>query len=351
MIQTGDFENLKLWNSDLPERDWVTSKVVKKLCLCLLFIGLFPLPFSGFAQEVFVHEMSVLHMESSGGWIAAEKGFYGKLKVMHVEGGPGISPIQKVVAAIQEGSVAFGVDLPETILRAREEKGVDLIALSADFQNSAMRVISWRPIRSTKDIYGPFGMWIGYETKARCAIGKDWEKQVILQEQGENIRPWFKGDWSLASAMTYHELITAQREVKKMGKIFYTVDYRALGMDWMDNVLFTTADIMKKAPQVVQAIVTGRYKGFLWAMQNPREAIDLVKRTNEARDVLRELDAVDPVKALLITPETKKHGLGYVNPRKWENIARAMTKAGLLEAMPDVRKITSEKFPSGIIPK
>jgi NitT/TauT family transport system substrate-binding protein len=324
---------------------------VKNICLCLLFLGFFPHLSSLSAQEVFVHEKSVLHMESSGGWVAAEKGFYGKLHVTHVEGGPGISPIQKTVAAIQEGSIGFGVDLPENIFRARDEKGFDLIALSADFQNSAMRIISWRPVRSTKDIYGAFGMWKGYETKARCAIGKDWEKQVILQEQGENVRPWLKGDWSLASAMTYHELITAQREVKKMGKIFYTVDYKDLGMDWMDNVLFTTADIMKKAPQVVQAIVTGRYKGFLWAMQNPREAIDLMKRTIEALDVLRELDAVDPVKALLITPDTKKYGLGYVNPRKWENISKTMDKAGLLEVMPDVRKVYSEKFPSGVVPK
>jgi len=41
----------------------------------------------------------------------------------------------------------------------------------------------------------------------------------------------------MASAMTYNELITAQREMKKMGKTFYTVDYKDLGIDWMDNVL------------------------------------------------------------------------------------------------------------------
>jgi len=322
---------------------------MKTVCFWLLSIALFP--FSLSAQEVYVHELSVLHMESSGGWIAAEKGFYGKLTVHHLQGGPGNSPIEKTVAAIREGSLAFGVDLPENILKAREKEGIDLVAVSVDFQNSAVRIISWKPIRSAKDIRGDFGVWSGYEARGKCAAGKDWESQIIFQEQGEDIRPWLTGTWPLASAMTYHELITAQREVKKMGKTFFTIDYRDLGVDWTDHVLFTTADIVKKAPHVIQAVVTGRYKGFLWAMQNPKETIDLMKKTTEPMDTWRELDAVDPVRALLITPDAKKQGLGYINPRKWENVAKAMVKAGLLEKAPDLKKVYSEKFPSGVMPK
>ena len=136
-----------------------------------------------------------------------------------------------------------------------------------------------------------------------------------------------------------------------MGKTFFTIDYRDLGVDWTDHVLFTTADIVKKAPHVIQAVVTGRYKGFLWAMQNPKETIDLMKKTTEPMDTWRELDAVDPVRALLITPDAKKQGLGYINPRKWENVAKAMVKAGLLEKAPDLKKVYSEKFPSGVMPK
>jgi NitT/TauT family transport system substrate-binding protein len=290
-------------------------------------------------------------MESSGGWVAAEKGFYGKLTVNHVQGTPGISPIQKAVAAIREGSIAFGVDLPENILRAREKEGIDLVAVSVDFQGSAMRIISWKPIRSAKDISGDFGIWIGYDTRAKCALGKDGEKQFTLRDQGEDIRPWLTGNWSLASAMTYNELITAQREVKKLGKTFYTVNYKDLGVDWMDNILFTTEDIVKKVPHVVQAVVTGRHKGFRWAIQNPRETIDMMKNINEALDIRREMDAVDPMKALLLTPDTKKYGLGTINPKKWENMANAMVKAGLLEKMPDVKKVYSEKFASGVMPK
>jgi NitT/TauT family transport system substrate-binding protein len=271
--------------------------------------------------------------------------------VKEVQGGPGISPIQKVVAAVRAGNIAFGNDYPENIIRAREREGIDLVVLSVDFQTSAMRIISWKPIKSAKDIKGNFGIWIGYDAKAKCAVGKGWEKQFTIQNQGGDIKPWLAGTWPIASAMTYNELITAQREAKKMGKTFYTVDYKDLGIDWMDNVLFTTEEIIKKYPDVVQAVVTGRYKGFLWALENPKETFEILKKINEGLDFTHEMDAVAPMKALMITPDTRKNGLGYILPKKWEGVAKDMFKAGLLEKMPDVKKVYTERFASGVMPK
>ena len=326
---------------------------MKRLLSSVMLVMFISLPCHAVAQEkeVMVHEAWFVHMESAGGWVAMDKAFYGKAKVKEVQGGPGISPIQKVVAAVRAGNIAFGNDYPENIIRAREKEGIDLVALSVDFQTSAMRIISWKPIRSAKDIKGDMGIWIGYDAKAKCAVGKEWEKQFTIQNQGGDIKPWLAGAWPIASAMTYNELITAQREMKKMGKTFYTVDYKDLGIDWMDNVLFTTEDMIKKYPEVVQAVVTGRYKGFQWALGNPKETFEILKKINEGLDFGHEMDAVAPMKALMITPDTKKNGLGSILPKKWENVARDMFKAGLLEKMPDVKRVYTEKFPSGVMPK
>jgi NitT/TauT family transport system substrate-binding protein len=324
---------------------------MKPLPIYLVFLASLVLAIPATAQEIIVHEAWSIHMESAGGWVAAEKGFYGKVNVREIQGGPGISPIQKVIAAVRAGDIAFGNDYPENIFRAREKEGIDLVAVSVDFQNSAMRIISWKPIRSAKEIKGDFGIWIGYDAKAKCAVGKGWEKQFTIQNQGEEIKPWLTGTWPLASAMTYNELIIAQREMKKMGKTFYTIDYKELGIDWMDNVLFTTEEIIKKYPDVVQAVVTGRYKGFKWAFENPRETFEILKKVKEDLNFAHEMDAVAPMKLLMITPETKRYGLGYIYPKKWENVARDMFKAGLLEKMPDVKKVYTEKFASGVMPK
>jgi len=324
---------------------------MKPLPIYLVFLASLALATPATAQEIIVHEAWSIHMESAGGWVAADKGFYGKANVKEIQGGPGISPIQKVIAAVRAGDIAFGNDYPENIIQAREKEGVDLVAVSTDFQNSAMRIISLKPIRSAKEIKGDFGIWIGYDAKAKCAAGKGWEKQFTIQNQGEEIKSWLAGTYPLASAMTYNELITAQREMKKMGKPFYTIDYKDLGIDWMDNVLFTTEEIIKKYPDVVQAVVTGRYKGFKWAFENPREAFEILKKVKEDLNFAHEMDAVAPMKLLMITPETKRYGLGYIHPKKWENVARDMFKAGLLEKMPDVKKVYTEKFASNIMPK
>src|SRR4030042_2443173 len=287
---------------------------MKRFLLYFMLLSVLSLPcyVIGQEKEAIVHEAWFVHMESAGGWVAVDKGFYGKVKVKEVQGGPGISPIQKVVAAVRAGNIAFGNDYPENILRAREKEGIELVALSVDFQTSAMRIISWKPIRAAKEIKGDFGIWIGYDAKAKCAVGKGWEKQFTIQNQGEDIKPWLAGTWPLASAMTYNELIIAQREMKKMGKTFYTIDYKDLGIDWMDNILFTTEEIINTHPGVVQAVVTGRYKGFKWAFQNPGETFEILRKVDENLDFAHEMDAVGPMKLLMITSETKKYGLGYI---------------------------------------
>ncbi|MFB3883706.1 MAG: ABC transporter substrate-binding protein [Thermodesulfobacteriota bacterium] len=325
--------------------------MMKSVPVCLVFLVFLALALPGMAEEIIVYEASPIHMPSAGGWVAVDQGFYGNLNIGQVQGELGASPVQKVTAAVKAKAIAFGIDSPENILLVREKEGVDLIAVGVDFQDSAMRIMSWKPIRSAKDLRGNFGIWPGYAIKAKCAVGKGWEKQFMIQNQEEDIRPWLAGKWPLASAMTYDELILAQRELKKMGKTFYTIDYKDLGINWMDHVLFTTEEVIKKYPDVVQAVVGGRYKGFKWALQNPKETFEILKKVNESLDFGREMDAVGPVKFLMFTPETKKHGLGYVHPKKWGNVARDLIKGGLLEKMPDTTKIYTEKFPSGVMPK
>ncbi|MCX8116869.1 MAG: ABC transporter substrate-binding protein [Desulfobacterota bacterium] len=314
----------------------------------LLLLSLF-FPWRVLAQEVILFEAAGIHMESAGGWVAIEKGFFGRVKVL--PGGSGTSPVQKVADSVRAGQIAFGLDLPENILRAREREGIDLVAVSVDFQISPMRIISWHPVKSKRDLKGDIAIWPGYEAKAKCAVGKGWEKQLRIQNQGGDLKPWLQGTWPMASAMTYHELITAQREVKKMGKKFYTIDYPSLGIDWAENVLFTTGEIVRTYPEIVQSLVTGRYRGFQWAFDHPRETFEILKRLDERVEFVREMDALAPLKALMVTVDTKRQGFGYLHPKKWENIARDMFRAGLIDRMPDVKKAYTERFPSGVMPR
>lgn len=322
--------------------------IKKKVFILVLWIGI-GLPIFVNAQEALIFESLPIRMESGGGWVALERNFFGNVNMNVVQAEPRTSPIQRVLEAIKVGKIAFGVDGPENIIQAREKEGIDLVAVSVDFQTSGMRIVSWVPIKSAKEIKGNFSIWMGYEARVKCAVGKGWEKQLTFQNQRDDLQSWFNGSLPFASAMTYRELIWIQRELKKMGKRFYTIDYQDLGIDWMDNALFTTEEIIRKYPEIVQAVVTGRYKGFQWSLENPREAFEILKKIDNHLEWTQEMDAVSPMRALMVTPETRKHGLGYPLPKKWEKIVRDMFRAELIKKMPEAKKFYTEKFPSGVI--
>ncbi len=329
-------------------KESLTKRVIAGKLLGSLLLGLLLLPIGALGQEVLVYENGPIHMESAGGWIAVERRFYGKLNVREVQGNPEISVFQKVAEEIKGGKIAFGVASPEDIIRAGERDGAEFVAVSVDFQSSPLRIISWKPIRAPKDITGHFGIWPGYEARPQCVVGKGKETQFTLQIQGDDLRPWFSQQWPLASAMSYDGLLTVQREVKKMGKKFYTVDYKDLGIDWMDHCLITTVEIVKNYPEVVQTVVTARYKGFQWAFQNPKETVELLRKTNGSLSLAREMDAVSPIKSLMKSADTNQFGLGYIQPRRWQAVAKDLLRAGLLEKMPDIERTYTTRFPSSV---
>ncbi len=149
--------------------------------------------------------------------------------------------------------------------------------------------------------------------------------------------------------MTYHELITAQRETKRSGKTYTTVDYKDLAMESMSDVFFTTEEIIKKYPNVVQAVVTGKYKGFKWALENPGETFEILKKITDGLDLSREMDAVEPMKALMSTADTKKQGFRIHSTEEVGTRGeKRRFKAGLLDKMPDVKRACTEKFQGGV---
>jgi len=81
-------------------------------------------------------------------------------------------------------------------------------------------------------------------------------------------------------------------------------------------------------------VVTGRYKGFQWALGNPRETFEILKKINEGLDFTHEMDAVGPMKALMITPDTKKNGLGYILPKKWKTWPGICSRLGSWKRCP-----------------
>jgi len=303
---------------------------------------------------VTIFEAWFIHNESMGDPVAVEKGFYTQLNlaVKVVGGGPGLSPIERTMAEAKKGVIAFGVDYPYNILEAREKQRLPLVVVAHDFQKSAVRLLSWKELKGPQDISGVVATWIGYDKQIKAAIGPDWEKKIrIVNQQGDpaTIGSWLKREYTFAHAMAYNEVLVAKRTAKEK---YWVYDFPSFGIDWPENVVFTTEEIVQKYPQVVQAFVTGRYQGYKYALANRQEAVQILLKYNSnlKGNEAHELEGMDAIAAIMITDGSKKHGLGWVDPAAWDRVARDMVRARLLPASANHKAAFTTKFPSKVMP-
>ncbi len=301
-------------------------------------------------QKVSVVEAWFIHNESMGDPVAVEKGFFGSLQVQVVGGGPGLSPIDRVMAKARAGEIVFGVDYPYNLLEAREKQHLPLVVVAHDFQKSAVHLLSWVPLKSARDIRGTVATWIGYDKQIKAAIGPDWASRIkIVNQQGDpaTIGSWMQKRYQFAHAMGYNEVLVAKQLVK--GR-YYVYPLSGLGVDWPENVLFTTEDIVAKYPQVVQQFVAGRYKGFAYALKNRDEAATILLKYNKNLDTAHEIAGMPFLQSIIASDTARKYGLGYVDSAGWERVANGLVRAGVFKTAPNVKAAYTTKFPSGVMP-
>jgi len=304
----------------------------------------------GQGQKVSIIEAWFIHNESMGDPVAVEKGFFGTLQVTVVGGGPGLSPIDRVMAKARAGEIVFGVDYPYNILEAREKQKLPLVVVAHDFQKSAVHLLSWKPLQSARDVTGTVATWIGYDKQIKAAIGPDWAKRIkIVNQQGDpaTIGAWMKKQYPFAHAMGYNEVLVARRLVKER---YYVYPIAQLGPDWPENVVFTTEEIVRKYPQVVQQFVSGHYRGLAYALKHRDEAATILLKYNKNLDRAHELEGMDFLQSIIVTPASRANGLGYIDPAGWDRMAKDLVRIGVFKAMPAVRAAYTTQFRSGVTP-
>ncbi len=301
--------------------------------------------------KVSIIESWFIHNESMGDPVGVDKSFFGNLQVQVIGGGPGLSPIDRVMAQARAGEIVFGVDYPYNILEAREKQKLPLVVVSHDFQKSAIHLLSWVPLKSPRDVKGTVATWIGYDKQIKAMIGPGWEQRIkIVNQQGDpaTIGAWINKQYEFAHAMGYNEVLVAKRVVKDTYYVYsYANDF---GMQWPENVVFTTEEIVRKYPQIVQQFVTGHYKGLQYALANREAAADILLKYNKNLEREHEIEGMEFLASIVETPATQQYGLGYVDPAAWNRLTRDLVGARIFTSVSNVAAAYTTKFASGVKP-
>ncbi len=292
----------------------------------MLALATLPLaPAAGAAEGVTV-QLKWRHQFAFAGYYAAQaKGYYrdAGLEVTLRETQPGQEALQFVL----DGSAQYGVGNAALLLR--RASGAPVVVLASVFQHSPL-VLAVR-----LDEHGRRRPWPG----ARVALGPDTEElRVYLQHEKLPL-----AQLSIVSGNGSPDDLQAGRidamsgylnstpyALERSGIRYELLHPRSAGIDFYGDNLYTTESELREHPARARALRDATLKGWRYALEHPREIVDLIRARYPERKPREEL----LWEAAQVAPLLEQHliELGYSNPLRWQGIADSYAGAGLLPA-------------------
>lgn len=277
----------------------------------------------------------------AGFYVAKERGFYDRegLAVTLNAGGVDFPAIQLVAA----GGEQFGVTGADQLLLARE-KGAPVVALAAIYRRSPMVFFSLEKsgIRTPKDFEGKrVGVKLGgnEELTYRAMIRKAGidAKKITEIPVKYDMTPLFNGQVDVWPGYAINEVIVAQEQGFKVN-VIQPADY---GVDLYADTLFTTEEMLRDHPDMVEKFVRATSEGWQYAVDHPQEAVNDTLRYSDKLNRDHEtkmLQASIP----LLKPDSKP--LGWMDLAKWQEIEQLLKSQGFLRTDVDVTQVFTDKF-------
>ncbi len=297
-------------------------------------------------EKVVVQLPWIYQGEFHGIFNAVEMGFYKEegLDVQVTAGGPDVRPIQLVAS----GSVQFGLGQPSALIAARAND-VPIVTITQHMQDSIVVYLAKkdRGFNTIEDLKGAnFGVWFtGSEFEPmlmveKSGVGKD---EVNWISQKFSMIEFYENQMDVASAAVWNELhvvFDAGYSVDDL-TIFKAADYDA---SIIGDCIYTSEDMIKNKPEIVQAFVNATLRGWKWGLENPEEATNFVIKYSPDLDFRQQLIQVEEVNKLLIARGALEYGLGYIVPDDYTVAQDGLLLIGAISEPIEIEKSFTNSF-------
>lgn len=290
----------------------------------------------------------VIQGESAGHFVALEKGFYKEagLDVEIIPGGPDVNAA-KLLAS---GSAEFATGNSGGIILARKE-GIPLVALWTQNQESGSGLVckTKTGVTSWADLGGKkVGLWVGlgepenYYAVEKAGVGKD---NVQWLPQKFSMVEFYEDKFDCASVTFWNELHVVEGAGYKMGEDFILLKASDLGIYLSGDSGMTTETMIKEKPEIVQAFVDASMRGWMYALQNPEEAVAATLKYAPDLDPKKQLYQVEEVNKLMTSGPAGDAGkIGVVSADNFKAYMDALIGAGQLDAPQDLAGAIDTSF-------
>lgn len=278
-------------------------------------------------------------------FVAIEKGYYKEANLdVNVLRGQGSAEAVKQVGA---GNVTFGfADAASTVLaRGNDNVPVRLVAIVYAKPPHAIYALKSSGIRKPKDLEGrqianPAGGAIPKVFPAYAKVaGIDESKVKWVVASSESL----PGLLALGRVDAIGQFTVGEPRLKKdaQGKELVELTYGDAGLDFYSNGIIASENTISTNPDLVQRFVTATIKGLKYALDNPKEAAEIMKKYHRELDA--ELGAAELVKVreLAVVPNSS---LGKIEPKRAQSTIDLVASAFSLKNPVRVEDAFNVKF-------
>ena len=291
-------------------------------------------------------QMSWVHEYSAAGYYFSEKnGHFAdqNLKVNLIAGGFFEGRYIETQDEVMSGKADFGLSNATAILQARA-KGQPLVAIATVLQRNPLTVISLASsnLQQPQDLIG--------KTVAVSEGGATQLMQVMLTSQGIDLAsvniiprtdfgvgPLLDGSVDALVGWIINEGVAVTEAGAKPSFMLFN-DY---GIPDYPTLIFTSEEIIKNKPEVVEGFLRGVIAGWEDVVKDPEAAVVEILKYDEqlkSDEQLNRLQASIP----LLQPSRAK--IGLMDKTTWDNIYNVLLEAGVLTTDVDVSSAFNMSF-------
>jgi NitT/TauT family transport system substrate-binding protein len=225
----------------------------------------------------------VTQAQFAGYYVALDKGWYKDegIDLAIIPGGPDQAPVDLVISGTRDFGTALLADLAVAVQGSKPVIGIAQIQ-----QENGLLLIT----KKSSGIQGPkdfadkkVGVWLGsWEAQFDAlAVQQNLKpSDFTLVSQGYSMDPFIKDELDVASVMVYNEYY-AVLESGISPQDLNIINYADYGLDFPGDILFTSRATLEQDPDLCVRMVRASLKGWLYAIEHPEEAADIVLKYDQ----------------------------------------------------------------------
>jgi NitT/TauT family transport system substrate-binding protein len=270
-----------------------------------------------------------LNSQAAGEFVAIAKGFYreASIDLRLRPGGPAIDPVQVVAG----GAATFGDVASIGVLLNARSQGVPVRAFGTVLQRHPFAFFYWREsgIRTPRDFEG---RKIGIQPTARPLLDAVLRKHGVARDRvsvlfvGGDIAPLINRQVDVITGWVIDRIPQFEQH-----GLAAQVDHFLLwnlGIRMYAYTYFATDSVLKDRQDLLVRFLNATARGWLYARDNPEEAIDIVLRQTTGLSRTLELKTLQNMRPYLTSIATRQYGWGYMDPKVWADLSATYVALG-----------------------